>query len=62
MENAAFKLQIIEALWSKLRRTRPHTVEYDIILKRIAHLSAEFESLTTSRHLPSNPVISRHHG
>ena len=50
MENAAFKLQIIEALWSKLRRSKPRTVEYDIISERIARLSAEFESLTVSRH------------
>jgi hypothetical protein len=53
MESIAFKIRIIEALWLKLHRTDPNTLEYEAILKRIRHLSAEYESLTNMK---ENPV------
>jgi hypothetical protein len=46
MESIEFKIRIIEALWLKLHRIGPSTREYDAILKRIQHLSAEYQSLT----------------
>jgi hypothetical protein len=55
MESVAFKIRIIEVLWLKLHRTNPNTREYEAILKRIRHLSAEYESLTNMK---ENPVGS----
>jgi hypothetical protein len=52
MDTIAFKLQIIEALWIKLRKTKPNTSEYEVILTRIGLLSAEFTSLTNVNNSP----------
>jgi hypothetical protein len=52
MESIAFKIRIIEALWLKLHRTNPNTREYEAILNRIRHLSAEYEALTNVKENP----------
>jgi hypothetical protein len=68
MEEIAFKLQMIKALWTKLRKTKRNTSEYEAIMTRIGGLSAEYESLISakdgpaSRHLSRNPITSRHLG
>jgi hypothetical protein len=59
MESIAFKIRIIEALWLKLHRTNPNTREYEAILNRIRHLSAEYEALTNVKENPSSCHLAR---
>lgn len=59
MESIVFKIRVIEMLWIKLHRTNPNTREYEAILKRIRHLSAEYESLTDVKDHPISCHLPR---
>jgi hypothetical protein len=43
--DAAAKLKRIHELWAELARTKPKTLQYEILLKNIRNLSAEYDAL-----------------
>jgi hypothetical protein len=43
--DAETKLQRIQELWAELARTKPKTLQYEILLKNIRNLSGEYDAL-----------------
>jgi hypothetical protein len=56
--NAAIqKLERIQQLWQELGRTKSGTPEYEVLLKRIHVLSAEYEALLPTPKKGEKPGI-----
>lgn len=55
LRDAAAKLQRIQDLWAELARTKPKTLQHEILLKNIRNLSAEYEALLQSPRKPLQP-------
>jgi hypothetical protein len=49
MDRIIEKLQIIKELFSELRKTKPDTLEYLALLKRIRLQSAEYQTLVDKK-------------
>jgi hypothetical protein len=54
MERIIEKLQHIKELWIELRKTKPDTIEYRELLKKIRALSAEYQALAGAKDRPTN--------
>jgi hypothetical protein len=48
------KLERITQLWKELRQTKPRTIEYNELLKKIRALSAEYQTLAEAKDTPDN--------
>jgi hypothetical protein len=55
---AVIKLQIIQGLWRELGRTESTSAEYEIRLKKIRVLSAEYQLLVDAASIPQNSRIA----
>jgi len=49
------KVKRIQQLWQELGRTKTSTPEYEILLKKIRTLSAEYEALLPDPEKPEKP-------
>jgi hypothetical protein len=52
---AAAKQERIQELWAELARTKPKTLQYDILLKNIRDLSADYDALLQAPRKPQQP-------
>jgi hypothetical protein len=55
MDRMIEKLQTIKELWVSLRKTKPDSLEYVALLKRIRRLSTEYQALAGAKDNPNDP-------